>query len=71
MNITVKIRFGTSKSKLEDFGNNRFLVYLISQAGEAGSMAELKELLSRRLAMPPEKIEFVGKNNVGDFVFEF
>ena len=59
MQITVKIRYGASNSKIESFGNNRYLVYLISQQTEPDADLELKTLVSRKLGVPPGRISLI------------
>lgn len=70
MKVTVKLRFGASKSKIESFGNSRYLVYLLSQKEDVDVKDELYALLSRSLGVPLSKIEYVGKDANGDAIFE-
>ena len=70
MKITVKVRFNTSHEKLEAFGNNMYLAYLmLPEDGESGKV--LAMLLSKKLGVPPTRVEFAGKDTRGYFVFEY
>jgi len=57
MLITVKVRYGTTYSKMESFGNNRYLVYLISQSSDSDASLELVTLISRKMGVPPGRIK--------------
>lgn len=59
MQITIKVRYGSSNSKIEGFGNNRYLVYLISNQGESDANLELITLISRKLGVPPGRISIL------------
>jgi len=59
MQITVKVRYGSSNPRIEGFGNNRYLVYLMSTQGEADADLELKTLISRKLGVPPGRISII------------
>ena len=70
MKITVKLRFNASSAKIESFGKDRYLVYLLSDKTDADAMDELKALLSRSLGVATSKIQYAGKDGNGDAVFE-
>lgn len=70
MKITAKVRFESSKSKIESFGSNRYLIYLLSSKTDSDAQDELLTLLSRTLGVPPSKIQYVGKDSNGDAIFE-
>jgi hypothetical protein len=70
MKITAKVRFGATKSKVESFGMNRYLVYLLSEQTDTDALDEFMALMSRALGVPSGKIEYVGKDSNGDRVFE-
>lgn len=70
MKVTLKLRFGASKSKMESFGNNKYLVYLLSNKDDADVKDELYALISRVLGVPLSRIEYLGKDANGDAVFE-
>lgn len=59
MQITVKVRYGTTYSKMESFGNNRYLVYLLSQPTDSDANLELMTLISRKMGVPPGRIKIV------------
>jgi hypothetical protein len=69
MKVTIKLRFNSSKSKWENFGSNRYLVYLLS-GKEQGAQEELYALISRHLGIPENKISYLGKDSNGDAIFE-
>jgi hypothetical protein len=70
MKITVKVRFNTSHEKLEAFGNNMYLAYLMmSEDEESGQV--VGRLLSKKLGVPPTRVEFAGKDVRGYYVFEY
>ena len=70
MKITVKLRFASTKAKIENFGKNRYLVYLLSDKTDEDAMDELKAMLSRSLAVPADKVEYCGKDANNDAIFE-
>ena len=70
MKVTIKIRFNASSSRFESFGNNRYLAYLLSDNKDGDAMDEIKELISRKLGVPHNKIQYLGKNQNGDAIFE-
>jgi len=70
MKIVCKLRFGSSKSKIESFGSGRYLIYLLSEKTDADVKDELYAILSRALGVPPNRIEYAGKDINGDAVFE-
>jgi len=69
MLITVKVKYGTTYSKMESFGNNRYLVYLISHSTDNDANLELLTLISRKMGVPPGRIKIV-KDNGSDKVVE-
>lgn len=70
MQITVKVRYGTSSSKFESFGNNRYLVYLLSEMNESDSDLELITLISRNMGVPPNRIKILKGQGSTDKVIE-
>lgn len=59
MKIKAKVRFGSSRQNVEGFGNDRYLVNIISKIEEADASSELLHLLSKQLGLPVDKIEIV------------
>lgn len=57
MIIHVKVKPNSSKSKVESFGNNRYLVYLKEPPENGRANIELINLLSKELGVPPKSIE--------------
>ena len=70
MKITVKVRFNTSHEKLESFGNNMYLAYLMMPEDE-GSGQVLCAMISKKLGVPPTRVEFAGKDVRGNYIFEY
>ena len=69
MKITVKARFNSSREVFEKFGPGMYLAYLsFEEDGDASSI--LANLISRQMGVPPSRIEFIGKDVKGNFVFE-
>lgn len=54
MKVIVRVRYKSSASDIEKFGDNRYLVKVISDEENANS--ELKVLFSRYFGVPPSKI---------------
>ncbi len=70
MKVTVKVRFNTSHEKLESFGNNMYLAYLMMpEDDESGKV--LRMLLSKKMGVPPTRVEFAGKDMRGNYIFEY
>ena len=57
MQVTVKIKFGTSKQYIESFGGNRYLVYLLSKADDPFHLEELTALLAKQFGVSPKRVE--------------
>ncbi len=58
MQVTVKVKYGTDNPRIEGFGNNRYLVYVsASKEDVEGTYAELAALLSKRLGVPPDRVQ--------------
>ena len=69
MIITLKVRYGTTYSKIESFGNSRYLVYLISHYTDSDANLELLTLISRKMGVPPGRIK-IKEDNGSDNVVE-
>ncbi len=57
MDISVRIKEKSTKNTIENFGNNRYLVYLRSGLTEPGMWDELVYMLSKKFGVHPNKIE--------------
>ncbi len=57
MDISVRIKEKSTKNTIENFGNNRYLVYLQSGLNEPGMWNELVSMLSRKFGVHPNKVE--------------
>lgn len=68
--IVVKVRFNASSQKFEKYGQNMYLVYLPFPQDE-GTKDILKELLSRHMGTPTNRIYFKMINPVTkDWIFQ-
>jgi uncharacterized protein len=56
MIIHVKVKPNSSKREVENFGNNRYLVYLKSVPENDKANMELINILSKELGVPPASI---------------
>ena len=69
MKVTVKVKFGATKERLENFGLNKYLLYLAHEEdGESTNI--IAAYLSRNLGVPPSKIKFAGLDPHKNMVFE-
>ncbi|MEK6926525.1 MAG: hypothetical protein AABW50_04575 [Nanoarchaeota archaeon] len=69
MKFVVQIKFGSIKKKVESFGSNRYLVYILSKKEEDGAMTEFISLMSKELGTPPSRIHYKYKEGES-YVFE-
>lgn len=67
--IKVKVRFDASKESLEKFGEGMYLVYLPYPEDDS-SQVIIAALLSKKLGVPPSRIEFAGIDAKKNWVFE-
>lgn len=69
MKITLKIKFNTSDEKFEAFGNGMYLVYLPFKEDD-DSVSVLSSLLSRKIGVSPNRIDFAGIDGNRNWIFE-
>ena len=69
MKVTVKVKFNATKERLEQFGLNKYLLYL-SHKEDNESNIIIASFLSKNLGVPPSKIKFSGFDPHKDRVFE-
>ena len=69
MEITVKVRFSSSRQRIESYGSGKYIVYLIMKEGEGDAFSLLRTIISKYLGVPPSRISYLGKNYQGDMVF--
>ncbi|MBI2632069.1 hypothetical protein HYW75_03635 [Candidatus Pacearchaeota archaeon] len=69
MKVIIKIRFGASKEKFEKFGDGRYLLYL-SFEEDSDTKTIVRELLSRHLGTPAQRIEFIGVDKNKNWIFD-
>lgn len=70
MNAVVKVRFNASSSRMEAFGNGKYIVYLLSSENDTDAMSEIKAHLSKQLGVPAENIQFKSRDGAGNYIFE-
>jgi len=69
MEIKVKVKYGASKQRIENYGNNKYLVYFEGiESVNTNSM--LISLLSRYLGTPASRINFQKSDIDGNKVFD-
>ncbi|MBS3071893.1 hypothetical protein J4408_02800 [Candidatus Pacearchaeota archaeon] len=70
MKVTLKVRFNASSEKFEKFNNGMYLVYIPFEQ-DAQSANLLKELISRKLGIPMNRVSFEGISSVTkNWIFE-
>ena len=69
MKIMVMPKYGRTQSKVESFGDYRYLVSLISSQGAAGDN-ELIAIMSKHLGIPSSRVEIKGRGQRGEVVLE-
>ena len=60
MKLVVQIKFSSEKQSVVKFGDFRYLVYLPFKK-EEGAMAKFTEIMSKGLGVPPNRINYQGK----------
>lgn len=68
MQIKVKVKRSDWKQDVEAFGNNMYLAYVISDS-DGAALQELIHLLSKKLGVPPARIQLRSKNGQ-DLIFD-
>lgn len=64
MKFQVRVKPNSSESKIEDFGNGRYLVYVKGEAEHNEANIELLNLMAKHLGVPASKIKILsGLNN--------
>jgi len=69
MKVTVKVRFKASRETFEKFGDGMYLVYLPYEEEES-SHSLLANMISKKIGLPINRIEFAGKDVKGNYVYE-
>lgn len=70
MKIIVRLKTDCEKSGVENFGDNRYLVKLMSSPDDADAQEEFFALMTRKMGVPRTRFEFMGKDANGDRIFE-
>lgn len=69
MEVSVKVRFDSSKERIESFGNNKYLLYLPFPK-DKDSLNVIRAMLSKYLGVPVNAVQLKNRNPVtGDLVF--
>jgi hypothetical protein len=68
MQIKVKVKKSDWKQDVESFGNNMYLAYVLSDSDTA-VLQELVQLLSRKIGVPPARIQLLSRRGQ-DLVFD-
>jgi len=69
MLITVFPKYGRTNSKVESFGNFRYLVSLLSLQGGAAD-AELIAVMSKHLGVPASRVSIKSRGSRGEVILE-
>ena len=70
MRVYAKIKFNSSRDNVESFGDLKYLVYMKANENDPNAMNSFKTMMSRFLAVPPEKIKGTGKKLGDSYIFE-
>ncbi len=69
MLVTVFPKYGRANSKVESFGNFRYLVYLLSVQGLEADK-ELILIMSRQLGVPASRVNIKSRGSRGEVILE-
>ena len=69
MKIALKVRFNASKERFEKFADGKYLLYLSFEEDEDTKLA-VRELLSRYLGTPVQRIEFIALDSNKNWIFD-
>lgn len=58
-----------SNPRIESYSTNKHIVYLSSSSNDPEYQIEIKQHLSRALAVKPENIKLKGTDSLGNLVF--
>jgi uncharacterized protein YggU (UPF0235/DUF167 family) len=70
MKIIVRLKMNSEKSGVESFGDNRYLVKMMSAPEDEDAQEEFFALMTRKMGVPRTRFEFMGKDANGDRIFE-
>ena len=68
--IQVRVKTGSGKQEIESFGDNRYLVYLVSQPENNEANIELIKLMAKHLGIPSTKLRIISGATNNDKVVE-
>lgn len=75
MEITVKVRYNATKERFESYDGKRYIAYLpFSEDEDSSNVINTKEILigiiSKKIGVPANRIDFKSKDFMGNWVFE-
>jgi uncharacterized protein YggU (UPF0235/DUF167 family) len=70
MKIIVRLKMNSEKPGVESFGDNRYLVKMMSSPEDEDAQEEFYALMTRKMGVPRTRFEFMGKDTNGDRIFE-
>jgi len=70
MKFYIRVKPSSSQQKIEDFGNNRYLVYVKSPAENNEANIEMLKILGKHLGVPSTKLRIISGINNKDKVVE-
>jgi uncharacterized protein YggU (UPF0235/DUF167 family) len=68
--INVRVRANSSESKIEDFGDYKFLVYVKSPAEDNRANIEMLNLVAKHIGVPATKLKIVSGASSKDKTIE-
>ena len=69
MKVKVKLRFNSSKERIEKYGQDKYIVY-VPYSSEEINPDFIAALLSRYLGLPASRIFYSGKDSDENWIFE-
>jgi hypothetical protein len=75
MKIVVKVRYNATKERFEPYDGNRYIAYMsFSEDEDSDGIINTKNILlgliSKKMGIPVNKIEFKGKDFMKNWIFE-
>jgi len=73
MKLQVRVKTNSGKQEIESFGDNRYLVYLVSRPENNEANIELIKLMAKHLGIPSTKLKIIsgatGKDKTLEVVY--
>ncbi len=70
LKFSVRVKPNSSEQKIEDFGGNRYLIYVESAAENNDANIEMLKMLGKHLGIPSTKLRIVAGASNKDKVVE-